>query len=173
MIPKVKDPSAVKDYRPISRCNVIYKIAARAITNRLKLSLGEIIDPYQSVSIPGRAITDNIMLGFECLHWLRHSKSRKGFAVLKLDMSKAYNRVEWSYMEKILNRLGFSNNWVNLLMNCVKSVRYSFNINGRIVGNIHPTRGLRQGDPLSPYLFVLCSQGLSSIIEHYRDRRGL
>lgn len=140
LIPKKKDPTTVKDCRPINICNDIFKIVARTITNRLKSSLGDIIDPCQSAFIPGRAITDNIMLGFECMHWFSHSKSRKGYAALKLDMTKAYDRVEWNYLEKILNRLGFKNKMVNLIMNCIKSVKYSININGRITGNIQPSR---------------------------------
>lgn len=80
LIPKIKNPLTIKDYRPISLCNVLYKVVARAITNRLKGILGNIIDPFQSAFIPDRAITDNILMGYECMHWLRNSKSKKGYA---------------------------------------------------------------------------------------------
>lgn len=84
----------MKVFRHISLCNVNYKIAARAISNKLKSILDSIIDPHQSDFILGRAITDNIIIGFECMHWLRNSTSKQGFAALKLDMSKAYERIE-------------------------------------------------------------------------------
>lgn len=139
----------------------------------MKSILGKIIDPFQSAFIPHRAITDNILLGYECMHWLRNSKSKKGYAALKLDMSKAYDRIEWSYLERILLKLGFNNDWVKLMLKCVISVKYSININGQVTGNITPSRGLRQGDPLSPYLFILCSQGLSSILQYGGANKGL
>lgn len=101
LIPKIKNAKSVKDFRPISLCNVLYKIVARAITNRIKGTLGNIIDLHQSAFILGRAIYDNIILGFECMHWLRHS-------TLKLDMSKAYDRVEWPYLKAILLALSFN-----------------------------------------------------------------
>lgn len=87
-------------------------------------------------------------------------------------MSKAYDRVEWTYLRAILEALGFNNIWVRLIMQCVTSVSYSFKVNGRIFGKVIPTRGLKQGDPLSPYLFVLCAQGLSSIFNH-KTAQGL
>lgn len=80
-------------------------------------------------------------------------------------MSKAYDR-EWSFLNAIMLKLGFSSVWVNLIMRCVSSVSYSFRINQSIFGDIKPGRGLRQGDLLSPYLFTLCAQGLFSIISN-------
>lgn len=94
LIPKSKHPTSIKDFRPINLCNVSYKIKARTITNRFKVILGNIIDPHQSAFIPGRAITDNVILEYECMHWLRHSSNKQGFSALKLDMSKVYDRVE-------------------------------------------------------------------------------
>ncbi|KAH9672148.1 reverse transcriptase domain-containing protein [Citrus sinensis] len=117
LIPKVAKPRKVTEYRPISLCNVVYRIVAKVIANRLKQVLHQIISPYQSAFVPNRIITDNIVIGYECLHKIRHSKGRKNELVsLKLDISKVYDRVEWGFLEHIMRRLGFIEKWVQLVM---------------------------------------------------------
>lgn len=118
----------MNDYRPICLCNVSYKIVAKAITNRMSVIMDKVIDPIQSAFVPGRLITDNILIGFESMHWLRNSKSKEGYAALKLDMTKAYDKVEWRFLEAMMKNLGFSAKWVELVLRCIKTVTYSFKV---------------------------------------------
>jgi hypothetical protein len=167
LIPKMTSPSKVSDFRPISLCNVIYKLIAKVIANRLKRVLPDLISKEQSAFIPGRIITNNVLVAFETLHTMdTRLKGKEGYMAVKLDMSKAYDRLEWSFVEGVLRKLGFANRWVVLLMSCIRSVTYSILINGQPQGLITPSRGIRQGDPLSPYLFILCAEALSSLIQN-------
>ena len=112
-----------------------------------------------------RLISDNILVAFETFHYMRnHNKGKIGFMALKLDMSKAYDRVEWSFMEKVLVKMGFQDSWVKLMMVCITMASYLVLIKGDPHGHITPSKGLRQGDPLSPYLFFMCTEGLHGLI---------
>ena len=113
LIPKVKNPSRIKDLRPISLCNVIYKIASKVVANRLKVILPDIISQEQSAFVPGRVITDNIICAYECLHFMKRSRAKtNSFCALKLDMMKAYDRLEWPYLRAMMEKLGFAHSWV-------------------------------------------------------------
>ncbi|KAL0374642.1 UNVERIFIED_CONTAM: putative mitochondrial protein [Sesamum radiatum] len=171
LIPKCKQPQSLNQYRPISLCNVVYKIASKSIANRLKPWLDHIIFPSQSAFVPGRLITDNVLLAFETNHFLHtHSKGGKHYMNLKLDISKAYDKVEWPFLRNVLGKLGFPCAFIDLIMLCVSSVSYSFVLSGIQFGSISPQRGLRQGDPLSPYLFLLCTESLSSLFRVAADQ---
>lgn len=107
LIPKVPNPKKLKDLRPISLCNVVYKIASKVLANRLKVILPEIISQSQSAFVPGCMITDNVLIAYELTHYLQNKRSgAEGFAALKLDTSKAYDRVEWPFLERMMGRLG-------------------------------------------------------------------
>jgi hypothetical protein len=165
LIPKKNDPEDIKDFRPISLCNVIFKVVSKCLVNRLRPILDGIISPTQSAFIPGRLITDNVLIAFECIHSIQTgSVAKKKFCAYKLDMAKAYDRVDWRFLERVLAKLGFHSTWIRWVMACVTTVRYSIRFNGKMLDPFTPSRGLRQGDPLSPYLFLFVADGLSCLI---------
>ncbi|KAL4347289.1 hypothetical protein GQ457_17G007720 [Hibiscus cannabinus] len=123
------------------------------------------IAPNQSAFVPGRIISNNVLIANELMHYLKGSKNgpNKGSAI-KLDMEKAYDRVEWHFLAAMMSKLGFDDRWIDLVMKCVTSVSYCIRMNETVSDFFSPTRGLRQGDPLSPFLFLFCTQGLSALL---------
>lgn len=165
LIPKVAKPEKITQFRPISLCNVLFKTITKTMVGRLKGVMNKLIGPAQSSFLPGRLSADNIVVVQEAVHSMRRKKGRKGWMLLKLDLEKAYDRIRWDFLEDTLNAAGFSDKWTRWVMQCVSGPSMNLLWNGEKTTSFRPERGLRQGDPLSPYLFVLCMERLCHLID--------
>ncbi|XP_057418459.1 uncharacterized protein LOC130712657 [Lotus japonicus] len=164
LIPKVDAPDRISQFRPISLCNVIYKTVTKIITNRLRRIMGELVAPNQCSFVPGRHSSDNIVIAQEVFHSMRFLKRRLGWLAIKVDLEKAYDRLKWSFLLETLQLIGLNDHLCTVIMSCVSSYRFQVLFNGGRSSSFSPQRGLRQGDPLSPYLFVLCMERLAHSI---------
>ena len=166
LIPKVKSPELVTQFCLIALCNILYKLVSKVLANRLKKVLPHIISKSQSAFQSDKVISNNILVAFKTLHHMKMNKTGMvEHMALKLDMSKVYDRLELIFLQRIMEKKGFHPTWVGWIMECIRSVSYSILVNGEPKGHIVLKRGIRHGGPLSPYLFLLCSEGLNGLIE--------
>ncbi|XP_071902759.1 uncharacterized protein [Coffea arabica] len=167
LIPKIPNPQDFSQYRPISLCNFFNKLLSRILADRVAYVLPKIISPQQTGFVKGRNITENFLLAQEIVSGIG-KKNRGGNVVMKLDMSKAYDRVAWNHIIGVLRRFGFGEIFIDLVWRLISNVWLSVIINGASHGFFKSMRGLRQGDPLSPALFIIgaevLSRGLNNLV---------
>lgn len=178
LLPKCENASSVKDFRHIACCSVLYKIISKVLANRMKKVLTTIISENQSAFVPGRVIFDNILLSHELI---------KGYGMAHISPRC---RLKWTYRRrmtllsghfcKMLKELGFPPRYIQWIMACLSNVTYTVNVNGELTDHFESRKGLRQGDPISSYLFVICMEYLNRCLKglqnnerfHYHPRLG-
>ncbi|PNX73217.1 ribonuclease H [Trifolium pratense] len=166
LIPKISQPEYVNQFRPISLCNSIYKVVSKVVVARLKECIPIIVSPFQTGFVPGRNIHENIVVAKEMMHSMERMKGNKGYFAIKVDLSKAYDKINWEFIWRVLMEIKLPDNLIKLIMHMVTSVETNVKWNGARNEYFRPKRGIRQGDPISPYLFVMCVDKLSHLISH-------
>ena len=165
LIPKINRPNMITQFRPISLCNTLYKLVSRIILQRLKPYITNIINPCQASFVPSRCTSDNIIIVQEIIHTMVRKSRPKGHVALKLDLEKAYDHLEWSFIKETLEFFQIPHKLINLIMNMISSTCINIMWNGTPLSTIIPSRGIYQGDPISLYLFILCLERLSILQE--------
>ena len=164
LIPKQLGFELVWHFRPISLSNTVYKIVSKILVQRLRPLLPSLVSPMQAAFLKGRRSSDNVIIAQELIYSLKGGKGKDGYMIVKIDLEKAYDRLEWSFIKMVLEHFGLPTNIVKLIMSCVSSTSTSILINGSKMDPFQPLHGIRQGDPLSPYLFILCMEFLGTQI---------
>ncbi|KAJ9547116.1 hypothetical protein OSB04_019659 [Centaurea solstitialis] len=149
---------SLKDYRPISLIGCVYKIVANLLARRLKYVVGKVVSPEQSAYIEGRQILDGPLMLNEVCNWAKRSKNRT--LLFKVDFDKAFDSLSWGFIDSILEQMQFGNKWRSWIHGRLSSARASVLVNGAPYMEFPLSRGVRQGDPLSSFLFIIVMEGL-------------
>ncbi|GJZ96287.1 RNA-directed DNA polymerase, eukaryota [Tanacetum coccineum] len=158
LIPKNHDPKFVNDYRPISLIGSLYKVVTKILATRLSSIISGLISDVQTAFLPNRQILDGPFIINELLSWCKHKKQQA--MVFKVDFAKAYDSIRWDFLEDVLRAFGFGSKWCSWIRGCLHSGMASVLLNGSPTSEFQFHCGLKQGDPLAPYLFILIMESL-------------
>ncbi|GLT27742.1 hypothetical protein SLA2020_027180 [Shorea laevis] len=163
LIPKKLNAVELKDYRPISLLECVYKLLAKVLANRLKSVISEIVSDTQSAFVGGRQLVDSVLVLNEVVDEIK--KKKQPAFVFKVDFEKAYDCVDWSFLDWMMENLGFGTKWRGWIMECLSTARISVLVNRSPTREFEMGKGLRQGDPLSPFLFLMIAEGLQGLVQ--------
>ena len=163
LIPKQLGLETISHFRLISLCNTIYKIVTKILLHQLKHLMPTLVSPSQTAFI-SRRDTNNVIITQELVYTIERKKGKEGFMIIKVDLERAYDQLEWSFVRSMLVSLGFHLDTVELILSCISTTMAALLFNGDQIGEICPYHGLSQGDLISPYIFILCMEYLSALI---------
>lgn len=169
LIPKIKDPLLLGDYRPINLIGCMYKIVSKILASRLKQVVGSVVGEVQSAYIEGRHILEGPLMVNEVYSWAKNTKEK--LFMLKIDFEKAFDSINWSYLDSMMEQMGFSNKWRLWIQGCLKTSRAYVLVNGSPTDKFEITKGVRQGDPLSSFLFIIAMEGLNQAINSAIEKK--
>ncbi|XP_058755939.1 uncharacterized protein LOC131629160 [Vicia villosa] len=164
LIPKNQNPQDLSEYRPICLVGSLYKILSKMLVARIKKVLGSLISCNQSAFVPGRNMLDGVLMVNEVIDWAKRNKL--GCLLLKVDFEKAYHSLSWNFLRDLLVRMGFGKRWLMWMDACIFSSHLSVLVNGSATQDFKVHRGLRQGDPLSPFLFMIAMEALTAMVRN-------
>ncbi|KAK1309261.1 hypothetical protein QJS10_CPA09g00565 [Acorus calamus] len=173
LIPKKENPQTLKDFCPISICDTKYKIISKLLVSRMKTLLPDLIGAEQGAFVQGRSIHGHLLLVQDVLHALKVRRGKSALFAAKIDLASAYDSAEWPCLSRVLQLWGFPRQWIAWIHACVTQVRAAVLVNGSPTDWIPMGRGLRQGDPLSPHLFILVVEVLSGLLRQQWDLGSL
>ena len=143
----------------------MYKVISKVIVARIRPLLNKLISPIQTAFVPERKGVDNVLIALELIYTMDRMKGKEGYMAVKVDLEKAYDRLEWSFIHNVLLAIRFPPNLIKIIMSCISTSSISVLVNGNALDAFYPSKGIRQGDPLSPYLFILCMEYLGNLIK--------
>ncbi|GKV48782.1 hypothetical protein SLEP1_g55573 [Rubroshorea leprosula] len=167
--PKTENPQRIEEYRPISLIGVMYKVVAKLLANRLCKVLDTIIGEQQMAFIKGRQLVDGVVIANEVIDEAK--KRKKKSSLFKVDFEKAYNKVCWNFIDYMLSRMGFCDTRKRWIQECLESSIVSILVNGSPTRKFSVTKGIRQGDPLSPFLFLIVAEGLNGLMTSVVEKK--
>ena len=167
LIPKKAGAEDLRDFRPINLVGSLYKWLAKVLANRLKKVVGKVVSRAQGAFVKRRQILDAVLIANEAIDSVL--KNNENGILCKLDIEKTYDNVDWSFLLTTMQKMGFGEKWIGWIKWCISTASFSVLVNGTSTGFFQSSRGLTQGDPLSPYLFVIAMGVFSSFLKRVVD----